>query len=53
MRTDYNFLSSPKPKAHGELIGWDSSRRPCVCGSTLSNIDISETSRPIKIKFFL
>ena len=23
-------LSSPKPKAQGELIVWDSSRHPCV-----------------------
>ena len=49
------FFSSPEPKAHGELIVWDSSRRPsvraCVCPSTLSNTNISETSRPIIIKF--
>ena len=25
----------------------------CVCASTLSNINISETSRPITIKFYL
>ena len=24
------FVSSPEPKAQGELIGWDSSRRPSV-----------------------
>ena len=24
------FVSSPEPKAPGELIGWDSSQRPCV-----------------------
>ena len=24
------FFSSPEPKAQGELIVWDSSRRPCV-----------------------
>ena len=49
-----NF-SSPEPKAQGELIVWDSSRRPCVrpCvhPSTLSNMNISETSWPIVIKF--
>ena len=48
-------FSSPEPKAQGELIVWDSNRRPCVrlCirPSTLSNINISETSWPIIIKF--
>ena len=24
------LFSSPEPKAQGELIVWDSSRRPCV-----------------------
>ena len=38
-----NF-SSPEPKAQGELIVWDSSRRPCVRPSTLSNMNISETA---------
>ena len=50
------FISSPEPKAQGELIVWDSSRRPsvrlCVRLSTLSNMNISETSRPIVIKFY-
>ena len=45
------FISLPEPKAQGELIVWDSSRRPSVRQSTLSNINISETSRPIIIKF--
>ena len=49
------FISSPEPKAQGELIVWDSSRRPSVCASvhpsTLSNMNISETSWPIIIKF--
>ena len=48
-------MSSPQPKAQGELIVWDSSRRPSVRpsvrASTLSNINISETSWPIVIKF--
>ena len=48
------FFSSPEPKAQGELIVWDSSRRPSVRDSvrpsTLSNINISETSWPIIIK---
>ena len=54
-------FSSPEPKARGELIGLDSSRRPSVfpsvratvCAFTLSNINISETSWPIIIKFHL
>ena len=54
-----SLFSSPEPKAQGELIVWDSSRRPCVSvrvrpcvrPSTLSNMNISETSWPIIIKF--
>ena len=49
------LFSSPEPKAQGELIVWDSSQRPCVCPcirpSTLSKMNISETSWPIIIKF--
>ena len=49
------IISSPEPKAQGELIVWDSSRRlsvrPSVRPSTLSNMNISETSWPIVIKF--
>ena len=51
------LFSSPEPKAHGELIVYQSSRRPSVrasvCASTLSNINISETSGPITTKFYL
>ena len=47
------IFSSPEPKAQGELIVWDSSRHPCVRPSTLSNMNISETSWPIVIKFHL
>ena len=51
------ILSSPEPKAHGELIVYQSSRRLSVCASvrasTLSNINISETSGPIVSKFAL
>ena len=51
------LFSSPEPKALGELIGWNSSRRPsvrpCVRPFTLSNMNISETSCLIKIKFHL
>ena len=50
-----SLFSSPEPKVQGELIVWDSSRRPCVRPSvrqfTLSNMNISETSWPIIIKF--
>ena len=44
-------FSSPEQKAQGELIVWDSSRRLSVRPSTLSNMNISETSWPIIIKF--
>ena len=47
------LFSSPEQKAPEELVGWDSSRRPCVRLSTHSNINISETSQPIEIKFHL
>ena len=49
------IFSSPEPKAHGEFIVYQSSRRLCVClcVSTLSNINISETSGPIATKFYL
>ena len=45
------IFSSPEPKAQWELIVWDSSRRLSVRASTLSNMNISETSWPIVIKF--
>ena len=53
------LFSSSEPKALGELIVWDSSRRPSVCpcvspcvrASTLSNMNISEIGWPIIIKF--
>ena len=56
-----NVFSSPEPKAHGELIVYQSSRRPSVrpsvCASvrasTLSNMNISATSKPIATKFYL
>ena len=47
------IFSSPEPKAHGELIVYQSSRRPSVRLSTLSNIIISTTSRPVPTKFYL
>ena len=50
-------FSSPEPKAHGELIVYQSSRRLCVCLSvslsTPLNINISKTSGPIATKFYL
>ena len=56
----HHIFSSPEPKAHGELIVYQSSRRPCVrpsvrasvCLFTLLNINISETSGPIATKFY-
>ena len=30
LQTKEYIFSSPEPKALSELIGWDSSRRPCV-----------------------
>ena len=51
------YFSSPEPKAHGELIVYQSSRRlcvgACVRALTLSNMNISATSRPIATKFYL
>ena len=50
-----SVFSSPEPKVQGELMVWDSSRRPYVRPSlrpsTLSNMNISETSWAIIIKF--
>ena len=46
-------FSSPELKAHGELIVYQSSRPLCVCVSTLSNMNISETRGPIATKFYL
>ena len=55
--TGLNFVSSPEPKAHGELIVYQSIRRLsvglCVCVFTFSNMNISETSGPIATKFYL
>ena len=51
------FFSSSEPKAHGELIVYQSSRhpsvRPSVRASTHLNINISVTSGPIATKFYL
>ena len=51
------FVSSPEPKAHGELIVYQSSRRLCVCVCvcvfTFSNMNISEIRGPIATKFYL
>ena len=48
-----DIFSSPEPKVHGELIVYQASRRPCVRPLTLSNMNISATSRPIATKFYL
>ena len=51
------LISSPEPKAQGELIVYQSSRRLSVClsdcVSTFSNSNISATSEPIVTKFYL
>ena len=49
------IISSPEPKgSQGELIdGTRAGLRPLVRPSTLSNMNISETSGPIAIKFYL
>ena len=51
------IFSSPEPKAQGELIVYQSSRRQSVClagcVSTFSNSNISATSGPIVTKFYL
>ena len=50
------FISSPEPKAPGELIGWEGSvvRRPSVVRpSTISNDFSSETTGPIATKFHI
>ena len=58
VRIFYNspIFSSPEPKAHGELIAYQSSRCPSVrasvCLFTLLNINISETSGSIATKFY-
>ena len=49
----WSLFSSPEPKAHGELIVYQSSRRLSVCVFTFSNMNISETSGPIATKFYL
>ena len=50
-------MSSPEPKAHGELIIYQSICRLCVSVSvsvsTLLNINTSETNGPIETKFYL
>ena len=43
----------PEPKAHGELIVYQSIRRLCVCVFTFSKMNISETSGLIATKFYL
>ena len=50
------FISSPEPKAHGELIGypWSVDRMSFRCPSfTISNIFFSKTAWPIKAKFYV
>ena len=47
------FLAHLSRRLRGELIVYHSSRRPWVRASTFSNMNISETNRPIAIKFNL
>ena len=51
------IFSSPEPKAHDELIVYQSSRRPSVRASVRASthliINISETSGRIATKFYL
>ena len=47
------IISSTELKAPGELRGLDSSRRPWVRLLALSNMNLSETSKPIEIKLHL
>ena len=52
-----HLVSSPEPKAHKVSLHYTSRAvvRQCalVCASTFSNMNISETSRPTTIKFYL
>ena len=52
-QTEFQVFSSPEPKAHGDLIVYQSIRCLCVCVLTFSNMNISATSGPIAIKFYL
>ena len=57
IKKKYFIFSSPEPKAHGDLIVYQWSRRPSVRvsvrASTLSNMYISATSKLIATKFYL
>ena len=49
-----NIFSSPEPKAHKVNLYDPMGVKPvCVRPSTLSDMNISATSRPIAIKFYL
>ena len=47
------IFSSPEPSAHGELIVYQSSRRPCIhlCVHTFKH-EYLHTSKPIATKFY-
>ena len=47
-----HIFSSPEPMAPGELLGWNSSRRPSVRRSC-HTFKHEYLSWPIKIKFYL
>ena len=48
----FSNFSSPEPKVHKVSL-LDATRAVCANVSTLSNMNISETSGPIAIKFYL
>ena len=48
----FPIINSPEPKAQGELIVYQSSRRLSVCLWTFSNSNISATRGPILTKFY-
>ena len=54
---EFEIWPDPTTGSQGELIVYQSSRRPCVRPSvsllTLSNMNISATSWPIGMKFYL
>ena len=47
------FLAHLSQRLRGELIVYQSSRRPSVCVLTLSNMNISVTNRLMGMRFYL
>ena len=46
-RTIVPLVSSPEPKAHGELIVWYLTQRPCVCAYMRSHFQRSSSLKPL------